>query len=196
MRACGAAPRTPSLRAFTPSRALLLVDQHGLLPAARRLVGAVDATGPAARSLLPFQQLFAGSPDATVTCRLLFRVVDPADELVATKRRQTFPQGKDGRVRSHCRLKVFARLVDGALRKDVRHIPIPVVPAPAAVVVPPQPQRLLTRGWKAACRRVGARQPCARPPPSRGGRCSRPAWRHRRRSSRDASVRRGARGRC
>jgi len=99
----------------------LAIDQHRLLPPARRLVGAVDATHPAARPLLPLQQLLAGSRDATLPRRRLFRVVDPADELVPTERRQAFPQRKHVRIRPHCFLKVVTGFVDGTLGKSACH---------------------------------------------------------------------------
>ena len=39
----------------------------------------------------------------------------------SSERRQAFPQRKDGRIRSHRRLEVFTRFVDGALWKSVHH---------------------------------------------------------------------------
>jgi hypothetical protein len=98
-----------------------LINQNGLLPSAWRLVGAMNATHPAARSLLPLQQFVTGSLDASLTRRWLLRVIDPADELVSTKRRQAFPKRKDFGIRSHRCLKVVTCFVNSAVRKSVRH---------------------------------------------------------------------------
>jgi hypothetical protein len=53
--------------------------------------------------------------------RWLFRVIDPANELIPTERRQAFPQHQDFRIRSHCCLKVFTCFVDSALGKSEHH---------------------------------------------------------------------------
>jgi len=81
----------------------------------------MDAADPATGSLLPLQQFFAGSSDAALARRRLFGVIDPADELVATDRRQAFPQRKDVGIRSQRCLHVVRRFVDNAVRKSVRH---------------------------------------------------------------------------
>ena len=60
----------------------LLVDQHGLLPLARRLVRAMNTPCPAARPLLPLQHFLTSARDAARTRRGLFRVFDPADKFI------------------------------------------------------------------------------------------------------------------
>jgi hypothetical protein len=75
-----------------------LVDQDGLLPPARRLVGPVNATHPAARPLLSFQQFLAGSLDAVCAGFRLFGVLDPANELVAAERGQALPERENFRI--------------------------------------------------------------------------------------------------
>jgi hypothetical protein len=77
-----AAPRAP-------------IEKNGLLPSAWCLVGSVDATRPAARPLLAFQQFGAGALYTALTRRQLLRVLDPADELVPTKRGQAVPERKE-----------------------------------------------------------------------------------------------------
>lgn len=116
-------PRNGDIRSQAGLSAVpsLLIDQDCLLPSAWRLVGAVNATRPAAGSLLPLQQFVTGSLDATLTRPWLFRVIHPADELISTERRQALPQYKDIRIRSHCCLKIFTCFVDSALRKSVCH---------------------------------------------------------------------------
>lgn len=66
-------------------------DKNSLPPSARRLVGSVNATCPAARSLLPFQQFFMSALDAPLSGCGLLGVINPADKLVPAKWRQTFP---------------------------------------------------------------------------------------------------------
>lgn len=73
----------------------LLVDQDCLLPSAWRLIGAVDATRPAARSLLSLQQFLAGSVNAALARRWLLGVIDPANELIPAERSEVFPSGQD-----------------------------------------------------------------------------------------------------
>ncbi len=90
---CSRRPLEIDRQPETPSRGRprLLVEQHGLLPSARRLVRTVNATRPAARPLLAFQQFLASPLDATLSRSKLFCVLDPADELVAPNWRQLFP---------------------------------------------------------------------------------------------------------
>jgi hypothetical protein len=95
------------------------VDEYSLLPSARRLVGSVDATRPAARPPLSFQQLVTGSRDTPLPGRDLLGIIDPADELVSAKRRQSFPQRQYALVRLQSGLKVFRGLVHGAMEKSV-----------------------------------------------------------------------------
>src|SRR3569832_1277167 len=99
----------------------LAIDQHRLLPPARRLVGTVDTSRPAARPLLPLQQFLTGSCNAALARRRLLRVIAPADELVPAKRRQALPQGKHFGIRSHGSLKVVTRFVDRTVEKGVCH---------------------------------------------------------------------------
>jgi len=108
--AAGLSPRLP-----------LLVDQDSLLPSAWRLVGTMNAARPTTGAFLALQQLVARSFDATLTCLGLFCVFHPANEFIASKRRQALPQSKDFRIRSQGRLKVFACFVNGAMWKGVRH---------------------------------------------------------------------------
>ena len=71
-----------------------LIDQHGLLPGAGGLVGAVDAAGPAAGAFLALDQFLEGAFDAALAGLGLLGVPDLADELVAAERRQACPQGE------------------------------------------------------------------------------------------------------
>jgi 4-hydroxy-tetrahydrodipicolinate synthase len=99
------------------------IDQDCLLPATRRLVRAVNATGPTAGPLLPLQKFVRGPRDAPLPCRWPFRVLDPADELVSAERRQALPELKDLRVRPQSCLQIFTCLMDGPMRESVRHEP-------------------------------------------------------------------------
>jgi hypothetical protein len=81
----------------------------------------MNATHPAARSLLPLQQFVTGSQDAALARRWLLRIIDPADELIATERCQAFPKHKDFGIRSQRCLKIVACFVNSAMRKSVRH---------------------------------------------------------------------------
>lgn len=101
---------------------LFLVDQHSLLPAARGLVVAVNATDPAAGSALAFLQLLAGSRDAGQSGLGLFGIVDPANEFIAAKRREVLPQLKNSRVVLQRSLQISLRLVHRAMRKFRLHI--------------------------------------------------------------------------
>src|SRR3546814_18450109 len=58
----------------------LLINQDCLLPSAWRLVGAVNATRPAARSFLSLKQFVTGPFNAALTRLCLFRVVDPTED--------------------------------------------------------------------------------------------------------------------
>jgi hypothetical protein len=99
----------------------LMINQDRLLPSAWRLVSAMNAARPAAGPFLPFQQFVTGSLNATLARLGLFRVIHPADELIPTERRQTFPQHQDFGIRPQGCLKVFACFVDSAMWKSVRH---------------------------------------------------------------------------
>src|SRR3546814_17482762 len=66
----------------------LLINQDCLLPSAWRLVGAVNATRPAARSFLSLKQFVTSPFNAALTRLCLFRVVDPTDELVSSEERR------------------------------------------------------------------------------------------------------------
>jgi hypothetical protein len=85
-------------RARLSPRPLRLINQDRLLPAAWRLVGAMNAARPAAGAFLAFQQFVTGSFNAALPRLWLFGVIHPADELIATERRQVLPQHKDFRI--------------------------------------------------------------------------------------------------
>jgi hypothetical protein len=51
----------------------------------------MDASHPATGPLLALYQFFAGPLDAALARRRLLRIIDPADEFVATKRGQALP---------------------------------------------------------------------------------------------------------
>ncbi|MFT5330783.1 MAG: hypothetical protein ACI9KA_001881 [Parasphingorhabdus sp.] len=72
--------------------AFLFVNQYGLLPRARWLVGTVDTACPATGPTLALQQFLEGSSYAFCTGLVLFGIFDPADELVATERGQALPK--------------------------------------------------------------------------------------------------------
>jgi hypothetical protein len=118
-------PRLAAIRDDVPAGLCallsLLIDQNRLLPSAWRLVGAVNATCPAAGPLLALQQLVTGSFNAALARCWLFRIVHPADELIPTERRQAFPQPKDFRIRLQCCLKVSTCFVDSAMGKRACH---------------------------------------------------------------------------
>src|SRR5215204_4578203 len=57
---------------------------------------AVLAPGPAAGAALAFLEPFPGAADAPHPRLLFFRVLDPADELVAGERRDVVPGGEGG----------------------------------------------------------------------------------------------------
>jgi hypothetical protein len=99
----------------------LLINQDGLLPSARRFVGAMNAARPTAGAFLALQQFFTGSLNAALARLWLFRVIHPADEFIPAERGQAFPQRKDIRIRSQGCLKIFACFVDSAMWKSVRH---------------------------------------------------------------------------
>jgi hypothetical protein len=80
----------------------------------------VDATRPAAGPLLPFQQLGTGALDATLARRLLFGVINPADEFIAAERCQARPKLNGPQVSLNCCLEVIASLVNSAFRKVVQ----------------------------------------------------------------------------
>jgi len=91
------APTQPAVRLRAGLWAALssLIDQDCLLPPAWRLVGTVNTTRPTAWPLFPFQKFVTSSLDPALTRRWLLRVIDPADELVSTERRQVLPKRKD-----------------------------------------------------------------------------------------------------
>lgn len=109
---------------------ILAVYQNRLLPPAWRLVGAMNATCPAAGPFLSLQQFFTGSLNAALTRRLPFRVFDPADEFIAAEGREGFPQREYTRACSHRGLKVLGRVVNSAMLKGIRH-KLPTVPGSA-----------------------------------------------------------------
>jgi hypothetical protein len=96
-------------------------DQDCLLPSAWRLVGAVNAACPTAGPFLPLQQFVKGSLNTTSARCWLFRVIDPANELISTERGQAFPKRKDFPIRLQCCLKIFTCFVDNALGKSFHH---------------------------------------------------------------------------
>jgi hypothetical protein len=77
---------------------LLFVDKDSLLPFARGLIGAVNASNPAAGALLSFEQFPTGSLNAALPRCCLLCVINPANKLVSTKRRQRLPKGKYFRI--------------------------------------------------------------------------------------------------
>jgi hypothetical protein len=81
----------------------------------------VNATRPAAGSLLPLQQFLAGSLYATLARLQLLGVIDPADELVATQWGKAFPQQKNLGIASNGGLQVVAGRVNRSMGKSVRH---------------------------------------------------------------------------
>ncbi len=89
------------------------------MPSARRFIGSMDAPCPAARSLFAFQQRVMRSHDTSLPGCGLLGIIDPADELVSTERRQRFPQGQYARVRSNGGLKVVLSLVHSAMEKSI-----------------------------------------------------------------------------
>ena len=70
------------------------------------------AARPTAGSTLSFFKLLLGSSDAAVAGRRLFRVFDPADELVAGQRRDVVPGLKCGRVTYERGTQVGRKLMD------------------------------------------------------------------------------------
>jgi hypothetical protein len=81
----------------------------------------MNATCPAARPLLSFEQFLTGSRDAPLAGCDLLGVINPADELVSAEKRQRFPQRQHLRFRTHGGLKVIPGLVHNAMEKSVSH---------------------------------------------------------------------------
>jgi hypothetical protein len=81
----------------------------------------VDAPCPAAGPFLSLQQFFTGSINTALARPRLFRIIDPADELIPAKRRQAFPQSEDFRIRLQGRLEVFACFMHSAMGKRICH---------------------------------------------------------------------------
>jgi hypothetical protein len=77
----------------------LLINQDCLLPSAWRFVSAMNASRPTAGAFLALQQFLTGSFNATLARLWLLRVIYPADEFIPAKRRQTFPQHENIRIR-------------------------------------------------------------------------------------------------
>ena len=73
----------------------LLIDQHGLLPFAGFLVGAVNAARPAAGAFLTFKQLFHRPFDPPCPRLFLFGVFNPTNKFISADGRQTFPETGD-----------------------------------------------------------------------------------------------------
>ena len=82
---------------------------------------------------------------------MLLRVVDPANELIAAKRRQRFPECKQSRICSNGSFKIVAGLMDGALR-ELFHVPFPVDADRALCSKPSDSERVCRPGTK--CPRV------------------------------------------
>lgn len=98
-----------------------LVFQYRLLPSAWRFVCPVNAARPAARPLLPFQQLFTTARyPSRPGCRL-FCILNPANKLVPSQRRQLFPQLENSRVGTYSCLNILRRFVNRAMPKIVGH---------------------------------------------------------------------------
>jgi wobble nucleotide-excising tRNase len=76
---------------------------------------------PGINALLALQQFVARSLNAALSRLRLLRVLHPANEFIATERRQVLPQRKDFRIGSQGRLKVFVCFVNGAMWKGVCH---------------------------------------------------------------------------
>ncbi len=94
------------------------IDQDCLLPRTRSLVGAVDASPPAACRFLPFGKVLAGPLNAASACLCLLPIIYPADELVSAERSQTFPKLIDLLTCTQRCLQVFTCLMDGTLRES------------------------------------------------------------------------------
>ena len=65
---------------------------------AERLIWAVDAADPAARTALAAGKFVAGDQDAFGPRFRPFGVENPADEFIACQRRDVLPGGREGRV--------------------------------------------------------------------------------------------------
>src|SRR3569623_308399 len=78
---------------------------------------------PAARALLALDQFLDRPRDAAPARRWLLRVLHPADEFVATERREILPQCEDLGIRADRGLKVIFGLMNDAMEEFVRAQP-------------------------------------------------------------------------
>jgi hypothetical protein len=111
------ASRTPGL--CSP---LLLVNEDGLLPVARRFVGAVYAARPATGSTLPFKQFLAGPLYPALSGRRLFRILNPANKFVTAKRRQALPKVENFGLRLYRFAQIILGFVNRSMQKIIGHI--------------------------------------------------------------------------
>lgn len=91
------------------------------MPRARGLVSAVNAARPTARPPLSSQQFLTSSLNTPMAGFWLFRILDPANELVATERCQAVPKRKNIRIGAQSDLHIFGCRVDCAVEKADRH---------------------------------------------------------------------------
>jgi hypothetical protein len=101
---------------------LLLVNEDGLLPVARRFVGAVYAACPATGAAFPFKQFLAGPLYPALSGRRLFRILNPANEFVAAKWRQALPKVENFGLRLYRLAQIILGFVNRSMEKIIGHI--------------------------------------------------------------------------
>jgi hypothetical protein len=100
---------------------LLLVNEDGLLPVARRFVGAVYAARPATGSALPLKQFLAGPLYPALSGRRLFCILNPANEFVTSKRCKALPKVESFGLRLYRLAQIIAGLVYCTMEKIIDH---------------------------------------------------------------------------
>jgi hypothetical protein len=110
------ASRTPGL--CSP---LLLVNEDGLLPVARRFVGAVYAARPATGAAFPLKQFLAGPLYPALSGSRLFRILNPANEFVAAKRRQALPKVENSGLSLYRLAQIILCFVNRSMEKIIGH---------------------------------------------------------------------------
>ena len=85
----------------------------------------VRASRPTARSAFPFLKLLLSPSDAPLAGRGLLRIFDPADELVASQRRDVLPSRQRRHVSHQRGTQIGRKLMDHATRHcQSNHTPI------------------------------------------------------------------------
>jgi len=120
-----------SLLAGRPHRRPASGDEGSLCEPLPAGALAVLAPGPAAGSALAFLQLFLSPPDAPLSGRLAFGILDPADELVARQRRDVLPGSECRGTGDECLAKVHGQFMHHSTGHSLAAHRVMVVSRPA-----------------------------------------------------------------